>query len=214
MLLAFFIIWSHMAFDLDPIGKGDWKLVREKKDISVFARKLEESEFKEIKVVGQVRSDMSEIVAALEDVEAQEEWVIRTIDAYAISDDGAGHIDYYISTDMPFPISDRDLIVSYEREQDPSTKVVKTHSTVADHDIVLQDGFVRVPHFESTYTLTPIGDDLVQVEYYMMIDPGGDLPVWLVNMAAAKGPYDTIRSLFDLIQSGTYEDAVVSGVVD
>ena len=50
------------------------------------------------------------------------------------------------------------------------------------------------------------------MEYYMKVNPGGLLPAWLVNLAVTKGPMDTMESLFELVESGYYENAIVHGL--
>ena len=64
---------------------------------------------------------------------------------------------------------------------------------------------IRIPEYESMYHLSPATNGGVKLIYQMQVDPGGSLPKWLINMAAARGPYKTMKSLFALIESGAYD---------
>lgn len=40
-----------------------------------------------------------------------------------------------------------------------------------------------------------IGADRVKIDYTFSASPGGELPAWLVNMAASTGPYQSFQKL-------------------
>lgn len=214
-LLALLLGLSSVANTQSSFQSNEsWKLIKEEDYFSIYGRKLHKSKFKEIKVEGRIKSRVSAIVRALEDIEYQKEWVLRTMDAYEIEKVGVGQYYYYLSTDMPFPVQDRDLIVFYERTQDPSTKVVTTHAVAAPDRLPKEKGIIRIPGFESYYVIKPIEDGWLEMEYFLSIDPGGALPAWVVNLAASAGPKSTMRSLYKIIESGKYADARVEGVVE
>jgi hypothetical protein len=189
-----------------------WNLVRTKDNIEVYTRMSDDDKLKEIKINGRIKSSLSEVILALEDVEAQKEWVLRTIDARLLDSHAIGHLIYYVSTDMPFPIQDRDLVVEYIRSQDPKTKVITTISKALPSFIDEAEGFIRIPLFDSKYVLTPKKDGWIEMVYFMQIDPGGALPLWLVNMAVARGPLNSIESLYELIYSKRYKGKSAEGI--
>ncbi len=207
-------IVSHIYGQDSGSMKEAWKLITEEKLFSVYGRKLHDSKFKEIKITGRIESTISAIVRALEDIAYQKEWVLRTKDAYEIEQLGIGKYYYYLSTDMPFPVQDRDLIVYYERIQDPISKTVTTHAIAAPDRLAEEKGIIRIPSFESHYILVPKERGWLEMEYFLKIDPGGSLPAWVVNLAASAGPKSTMRSLYKIIESGKYDDVVVEGVVE
>jgi len=193
---------------------NDWELVKSEENIQVFVRKKEGSKFKEVKIKGLINCKMSELVMALEDVEAQKDWVNSTIDARYISKDQADHFYFYISTDFPYPVKDRDVAIEYKRQQDPNTRIVTIdYLGVADKEPE-HNKFVRIPDFKAQYILKPLANGQIDVEYYLRADVGGSIPKWIVNMAITKGPLDTIESLFNLITSGHYKNLQVEGVLD
>lgn len=207
-------IWFSHGYILSGQSEEPWDLIKEKENLVVYGRKLHDSKFKEIKVEGRIRSTLSELVLALEDVKAQEEWVMRTIEAKIIDHSETGSFHFYLSTDMPFPIKDRDLVVFYQRKQDPVTKIVKTISYATPDKVERKSGFLRIPRFDSQYTLTPKEDGWIEIEYVMGVDPGGALPAWLVNLAASLGPVSTMNSLYNIINSGRYKGLKAEGIVE
>ena len=189
-----------------------WELVKETDEMSVHVREDDSNNLKEVKIVSAIKCPMNELVMALEDVESHKDWVKSTIDSKLIEKQGPANFHYYISTDMPYPVKDRDVVISYSRTQDAVTKVVTNTYENIDGKMDKQKKFVRVPFFRAGYTLTPDENGTIGLTYTFKIDAGGSIPQWIVNMAVTKGPVDTIESLFELIKSGHYKGADAQGV--
>lgn len=193
--------------------ESSWEEVDKKEDITVFVRKSEGSKLKEVKIIGQIQCPLSELVKALEDVDSHGEWVKSTIESRTLDKTAVNDFHYYISTNMPYPVKDRDVVIKYHRTQDPTTKVVNITFDGVNGKLEKQGKLVRIPFFKAYYNITPTKDNIINLEYYFKVDPGGSIPNWIANMAMTKGPMDTIESLFALIRSGHYKGAVVDGVV-
>jgi hypothetical protein len=59
----------------------------------------------------------------------------------------------------------------------------------------VKEGFLRVPFMHGHWNVKSLENNALQVEYILQIDPGGSIPVWLVNLAMAEGPYISFRNL-------------------
>lgn len=192
----------------------DWEMVKETSEMEVYVRNAGDSKLKEVKIKSSISCPMSELVMALEDVESHKDWVKSTIDSRYVEKTDAANFYYYISTDMPYPVKDRDVVIKYNRSQDANTKVVtNSYEGVADK-MEVQKKFIRIPFFEAGYTLVPSEGGKIDLEYLFKVDVGGTMPKWIVNMALTKGPVDTIESLFELIRSGHYKGVTVEGIVE
>lgn len=194
------------------MGQGEWDIVKQTDDITVFTRKSDNSKYKEVKITMTIKCSMNELVAALEDVDAHKDWVPYTIDSKMVKKDSDSEFYYYVSSDFPFPAKDRDVVIFYEREQAKDSKVVITRSEAAPEVLPEADGFVRVPLFSSTYVLTPLEDGIIDIEYLLKVSPGGKIPAWIINLGVTKGPIKTMESLVDLISSGKYANHNVAGI--
>lgn len=190
----------------------EWKPIKEEDNIQVFTRKSEAQSIKEVKVIGKVQATLHEVVAALEDFDYHEEWVFKTIDSRIIEHVSVGKLYYYISSAFPFPAKNRDLVVFYERTQDPNTKVVFTKATAAPAKELINDKFIRIEEFVGTYQIKPNANGWINVEYLLKTDPGGSLPKWIINLAIVDGPLKTMNGLFRLIKTGKYKDHKVEGI--
>ena len=203
-----------VAFAGQLYSQSDWKLVKERESIEVFTRKASNSKYKEVKILANFKTTMNELVAALEDVDTHKDWVPYTIDSYMVKKLNPDKFYYYVSSDFPFPAKDRDVVIYYERQQNPDTKKVVTHSAAAPDYMETFNDFVRVPVFDSIYELTPKDDGTIDINYELKVSPGGSIPAWLINLGVTKGPIMTMESLVELLDSGKYRNADVVGITN
>lgn len=207
-------IWLVVSYWLSaPHVIEDWKLVKSMENLSVYTRSTAKSKYKEVKIQGGIKCHMNEIVAALEDIEAQKVWVLNTEDVKLLSYRTSGNFSYYISTDMPFPIIDRELLVDHSRStgEDGSIHIDLKNAVL---DLPSDGHYIRIPYYKSHYTLKAVDAAWIKIEYRVILDPGGEIPAWLYNLAVTKGPISSFKALYDIIYSGRYRDASKESIVD
>jgi len=194
------------------ISQDKWELAKEENNIKVYTRKIEGEKFKEIRINTKVKSSLNAIMAAFDDTDGHKEWVYKSPESYTVEKIDDTTLIYYIKSDLPFPAHDRDLVIKYSWSQDPDTKIIHTQSKGVIGKVEEYDSSIRVTDFVSTYKLEPRNDGWVDIEYYAKMDPAGKLPAWLVNMAVTTGPTKTMQKLFQLLESGRYDNINVEGI--
>lgn len=191
---------------------NDWEMKKENDQIKVYTRKLEGQRFKEIRIKTKCKTSLNAIMAAFDDTAGHKNWVYKTPESYTIEKVDENTLIYYIKSDLPFPVTDRDIVIKYSWKQDPDTKVITTVSEGMSGKVDDVDGNIRVTDFLSEYILTPQGDGWIDIEYYAKMDPAGKLPAWLVNLAVTTGPIKTMEKFFEVLDSGRYNNTIIEGV--
>jgi hypothetical protein len=54
---------------------------------------------------------------------------------------------------------------------------------------------VRIDYSEGNWQLIPLNNKEVHVIYTLQVDPGGDLPAWIINSFSARGLIQTFKNL-------------------
>ena len=62
-------------------------------------------------------------------------------------------------------------------------------------NVEAKPGYVRVPDFGGFWKLHPLPEGWVEVTYQVYGDPGGWIPVWLANRAAAVSVQNTLVNM-------------------
>jgi START domain len=210
-LTSFLTVYFFIFFNLFlSYSQSDgWRLHKKNNDLAVYTRKTNKSEFKQIKIVTEANSSLSAVVAILRDKGSFDKWVYACKSSHylkVISDTETIHYQY---STMPWPLSDRDAIIHTVISQDPKTKVVTINAYGEPDYISAKQGVVRVKFLEAQWKFVPIlNSKKTKIEYILNINPGGELPAWVVNLGITDGPIKTIKKMKELLPK--YESVELS----
>ncbi|MEQ9099362.1 MAG: START domain-containing protein [Imperialibacter sp.] len=204
MLLRIYqVIVALFAFSVLPltaqkIEKASWELVSSEKELSIYIRASDGSLIKEIQIVTTIESTMQRVTDLLSDVPNYKAWVYKCNDAKRIKTTSANDFHYYVETALPYPFSNRDLSIHSTQWWNKETGVYHSHSVAAANAVPEKKGIVRVTEFESKWEIRPRNDGRVDIVYTALANPGGEIPVWLVNMLITRGPLETMQRFTEL----------------
>jgi len=191
-----------------------WKFIRDDDSIRVYSRKTPDSPIKEIKVITEMQTDLSSLVALMKDVDNHKNWAYANKKARILEKHNEFSWVFYGYSDAPWPVQDRDMVVIASLRQDSVSRIVTNSGKCNPGYIPEKKGVVRIPDCRSKWTLDPIGEGLVQVSLQIRIDLGGMLPAWLINMVSSKGPYQTLKNMEEAVKQPEYRDAEVDYIMD
>lgn len=191
-----------------------WKHMYEKDNITVYYRKSPESSIHELKLTTTVNASLSSVVHLLQDVKAYPEWVYRTVSAHEIKEISPRETYYYVVSDFPWPLTNRDYVAHNKLSQDKKTKIVTSNSVASPTVLTEKKEFVRIKEMKTEWKFTPLSNGFVNVTYTLQSNPGGNLPDWLINLAVDKGPYETLLKFKALLQEEKYRKVKVAYIQD
>ena len=190
MLLSQVTLADSHVFD-----QLDWELNKTKKDIQVLSAEVPGSQFRAYQAITRVEASISDLVAIIRNPATCTDWVYRCGESYRYTQESPNVDLVYTASKMPFPVQDRDTLARIEWQQDPETDVV-TAIGVATSDILApSDSHVRILEATVVWELHPQADGKTLVKTYGHADPGGELPVWLINQLSTEVPVKTLNNL-------------------
>lgn len=158
-----------------------------------------------------IEARLSALAAVLLDATRTQDWVYRTRRAELLQSDGPTRGVTLVITGMPFPLADRESVVAWEMTQEAQTLVVTLSGRNAPDVLPPHPDRVRMPTFESRWTLTPRTDGRVDVVFEGLGDPGGSLNSPLLrhfaSAAAWEAPWHTLRALHEMVRRPEYAQA-------
>jgi len=184
----------------------NWVLKRDKGGIKVFVREIPDSKIKELKFSTRVEASLHTIAAVLTHVEGFNDWVYASVESRTIKQVSDTEVYYYTVIDFPWPFDDRDLVLHSNFWQDPKTLAIHSHTTSVHWMEGEKNDLVRIKKAELHWTFTPVGDGTVKVEYYLNSDPAGNIPAWMVNLAADQGPLQTMVKFKEMLAMEKYKN--------
>jgi len=192
------------------INENEWQLKKYENGIAVYTRNTKNSSFKELKSVLTIKTSLKSIVALLNDWDSYPQWVYRCGKSLTLKKISDKEVIHYQTVTAPWPVANRDFVVNIKLVQDEKTKAVTIKSSSKHNYIPEIPNYVRIKEFNASWTLTPLKDGSIEIVYQLMVNPGGSIPAWLVNLAVIDGPFETCSKLKTLVVTEKYQKAVVN----
>jgi len=191
------------------VAADDWNEATYDKenDIRIFTRHVEGSDTLAFKAITHVTGRLTAGVALLQDAQRTKDWVFncKIMEEIELISDTQGI--YYMITNMPWPVKDRDSITETRVSQDQESLVVRVDMKARNDVFPSNDDFIRIKEMSGYWLFTPIEGNQIEVVYEAYADPGGGLPSWLVNSFLVDAPLNTLRGFRQLIGEEIYQKA-------
>ena len=180
-----------------------WKLDKEKNDILVYTRGAEDCNIREARAFVTINSsDLSRVADYFLRFQQHSNWLYKVEISRILEKVTDNEYVIYYATQSVWPVAPRDVILRYKINTSSNQITIKTE-TEPDY-INEREEFVRVIEAYSEWVISRKGKNQIEVEYFNHTNPGGSLPIWMANLAAAKIPYMSLLNL-----KRTIEDSVV-----
>ena len=186
--------------------ENPWILKRLHPDMKVYYRESPNSNIQELKITFDVQASLNTIMAVLNDVPVYPDWAFKCIKARVVENISDTEMYYYNEIDFPWPMSNRDLVAHSFVKQDPITKKISTHSVSAHYREPENADIVRVKLIDIRWEIMPTGPNSAYIEYFLMSDPGGTIPTWMINLAIDKGPTTSMRGFMERLKLDKYKN--------
>jgi len=192
---------------LSSLAQPDWQLKQDKDGIQVYTKNIDNAKLKAVKVVTTINTSLTSLTAVLMDVEGSKDWVYATKSISLLKQISPAALIYYSEIEIPWPASNRDFIVEIRASQDEKTKAITVDGFNKPAYLPENKNIVRIKQSYSRWLITPLQRGQVKIEYVLQVDPGGNIPVWLINLFATKGPLETFKKLREQVKKKKYSYA-------
>jgi hypothetical protein len=197
-LLLLLFVFAGISFS--GLAQEKWQLIKNEDGIKVYSRRLGDEKFKEIRADFELNGTEDQLIGILQNINHQKDWSYGTKYTHLIRKKNKDTLIYYSEVSLPWPISNRDLVIelSFKKDTLNKTLVIKAKSIAG----ILPDKphLVRVPFSLALWNVNVLPNKLLKVQYTFSTNPGGAMPAWLVNFAASVGPYNSFHKLKEIIR--------------
>ena len=193
------IVFSVLIFGLSTVmAQGSWELRKDGDGISVYTRKAANGNIKELRVLCELDATKAQLISTLQDIADYNEWVYSNKRSVVLKTVNPEKIIYYTESHLPWPIKDRDLVI--ELDITPTPDVLNIQAKSMPNYLPQKNNYIRVPYSLATWKVTQTPNNKLKVDYTFSVDPGGSIPVWLVNATLAIGPYNSFVRLKEILK--------------
>lgn len=185
------------TFSSETYANSEWRLEKQKDQISIYSQEKTGSEFSQIKVEVVLPVSPRALYAQFGDGSECLQWQQRCESSKIIKHINENEKLIYTIINMPWPLSDRDFIFHLSFNIDTKTKVI-TISLTPSSDVEVESDLVRAKS-NAQYRIEPINGSSSKLTMLIHTELGGDILPSFVNSSIVDELYsDTVllASLF------------------
>lgn len=189
---------------LDP----EWKLVSDRNNIQVFVRHTDTSRLKTFRGVTRFTlPDEYALAAVLNDYASHPKWLYMVSSSVELRRDGPLRRYLHTTTSLPWPLQDRDTAIEVNVRQRLTPREESFIVTMESRSDLLpvDSDYVRMPELHGLFKFRRIGNNELEATYEVVLDPGGYIPGWAVNILARDIPYFTLDRLRRFVLRPEYQ---------
>lgn len=186
-------------------GQDDWVFRKEVDGIKAYTQKHDWSKFDEYRIETTIDGTLPAILA-----------VFKDFDVYPVLFDGfdkiVNHVNEYdeyinyITIKTPFPARNRDGVYVNKLSYDTQQKILHVDISCSEEYYDKESTYVQIKNCNGFWDIKDIGNDKLKIVHQFVMDPGGNVPAFIINMQTVKNPLKTITTLKKLILKPEYQN--------
>lgn len=188
-----------LAVTMSPVFAQDWKLKKSNEEIKVYAAKAEPG-FNMIKVEAVLHGNLKRFYAIMKDVKNNNKWVYNTKQSHMLDSVNTNDFRYYAETMLPWPLSNRDMIIRMQFRHDSVNNQLILKATGVPDALPEKKGIVRIRRFAGDWQVKQEKNNKLSITYFLKLDSGGSVPTAATNIFVATGPFETFKNLARLLK--------------
>jgi ribosome-associated toxin RatA of RatAB toxin-antitoxin module len=175
--LVFFFL---LHFSCAPLNaQNQWTVEKNESSIQTYSRLKQGKTYYETRAVFNVKAPVKRVVELITKVDDWKTWLPHTIDSKITSRVNDSVFFGYTVSSAPWPLSDRDTYFKVTNKKINGKYIITLEGKMNDYP--LQSDKVRVKDFHAKWTVTPLKNGEVEIDYTASFDPDGGAPNWVIK---------------------------------
>jgi hypothetical protein len=195
----FLILFINLIIGSWNLSAQEWEFKKEHDSIKVYTRNEENNPVKSYRGELDLHTTMAKISKVLGNTESFDWWDKNIHDITVLAFVPEHDIKYYLVYDLPWPVSDRDLCAEAKITYDSLTGKRTVRAIPLEGVIPEKPDMVRIKNYWQEWSMQATAPGIVHVTLEGSVDPGGNIPAWLVNMVITDTPLNIMRKLRDKV---------------
>lgn len=194
VLLLCFLCWAGPQVQGYGQKSDDFTLEADEEGVAVYVRPENEGQMS-VRVIASAAATVTDVRRIIDDAPRYPDWVHRCSEAYVLAGGTPNAYTYYSRLNLPFPLSDREVVAAITQSVDPASGVLTRRITSTPDAMPPTKGCQREAVYEAEWIITPLQAGGVSIQCTVRTAAGSGLPNWLRREIMTGGPVKTVRNL-------------------
>ncbi|MBA6326687.1 hypothetical protein H4J46_01795 [Colwellia sp. MB02u-6] len=203
-LLTFLLLLSN---NVPANDLSSWNIWKQNSELSVFYRASQYDDVIEIKAQAKVSSSLAGFIYFIEDFNQVPHWLDNVEFVKCISKSSSTESVFITRFKGLWPISAREIVTHsrYWQNEDLSIEIaVKDASNAIEKN---QD-VIRMNLLSAHWTIVPMSADRIAITYQFMVNPKGNIPLWLTTPITLNSIWTTLYNIQSQLPQSKWQQKV------
>jgi len=186
---------------------SSWNIWKQNSELSVFYRASQYDDVIEIKAQAKVNSTLTGFIYFIEDFKQVPHWLDNVESAKCISQSSRNESVFITRFKGLWPISAREIVAHsrYWQNEDLSIEIAVKDASNA---IEKNQNVIRMHVLSAHWTIVPMSADRIVITYQFMVDPKGNIPLWLTKPMTLNGIWSTLHNIQSQLPQSKWQQQV------
>ena len=185
------------SFTVKSIQAEEWEVKVEKSNLIISTRAMSGSEYLQVKATVVINAPLFKVKQMFSATGTCWDWQLNCAQSKIIKSDNPNKNTVHVILDLPWPLSDRDLVLDTKLTEQSEGQHLLLEMTPSNTQV--KSKYVRAKS-NIRYELIEQPDNQTQLNILMHTEMGGSAPVSLVNNALHKELTKDINTLLKLLE--------------
>jgi hypothetical protein len=173
----------------------EWREAISDEGIQVFKRARSGSSYEEVRAEARLAAKVDDFIPFFTEPAQYKKWVYGTLESGLVSQSQPFDFVFKGVFKIPWPFENRELVSRVQIERKPDRSALLARLSHSPSAAAVTPGCVRVSHFESLWAVNQADPNNVNLSIEMYVEPGGQLPPFIVNLVLSRIQLWSIKNL-------------------
>jgi START domain len=182
-------------------GQSDWKLSKTDGNIQIWIKNVDGPGLKQFKLQTTCKNELKSVYRLIRDVENMYLWYDKVQSVKLLKKINENEAVYLLGYDLPFPFEDRISTVKGKIQYDEKHGKILVNTDYFPADIPADKKKIPlITKIKSSWEISETKNGEILILHTGYMDPGGNVPTWVVNESLTSGPLKTIKSMKKILE--------------
>jgi len=211
ILLMNILFLPAYCFAKNAPALPSWTTWKESKHIKVDYKNIDASDLIEIKAKATIKSSLSGFILFIQDTQNINQWLDNVHSSNVLNVVTPQENIFITHFNRYWPISERYMVVTsrYWQNSDLSLEISMRD---INNERYLEKDKIKIEVKKAHWRIQPNKDNTITIEYTVIADPKGKIPVWLTKRLSLNGLWKTMNNLQEQLPLSRWQSHTIENI--
>lgn len=211
IILTIILFLPKYSFAENTLNASVWTTWKESQQIKIDYKKVEASKLIEIKAKATIKSSLSGFLSFIQDTQQINQWLDNAYSSKVLEAATPQDNVFITHFNSYWPITERYMLVKSRYWQNSDLSLEIEVNDIND-ERYLETDKIKIEVIKAHWRIQPNIDNTITIEYNVIADPKGAIPVWLTKRVSLRALWKTMNNLQEQLPQSSWQSHSIENI--